>query len=211
VLENTMSDEDIPSPIDFHDLAQAREWEANTVRRRPWRRCFFDAFVAALNDRFVEPFTVLELGSGPGHLAEQILERCTVTKYTALDFSAAMHQIARRRLSAFVERADFVEQDYRSPGWAEGLGVFDAVVTMQAAHEVRHIRHLVPFLARARQLLTNGGLFLYCDHYSDNGMNPALYLDRRNQPNALLEAGFSNVRKLWDEGGMALYSAESSS
>jgi hypothetical protein len=117
-------------------IPQAREWEENTVRRRPWRPHCFDAFICALNNRFGQPFTALELGAGPGHLAEQILERCAVTKYTALDFSAAIHQIARQRFSAFVQRADFVERDYRSPGWAEGLGVFDAVATPKPTHRL---------------------------------------------------------------------------
>jgi len=27
-------DDDVPSPIDFHDLEQAREWEANTIKIR---------------------------------------------------------------------------------------------------------------------------------------------------------------------------------
>ncbi len=203
-----MSDEDVPSPIDFHDLAQARQWVADTVRIRPWRPRFFDAFVAALNGRFQTPFAILELGSGPGHLAEQILARCAVAEYAALDFSAAMHQIARERLAASGERTAFVVRDFRAPDWTEHLGAFDAVVTMQAAHEVRHTRRLIPLFTQAKTLVAPGGLFLYCDHYAGDGKNPALYLERQDQPAALRDAGFSHIRLLLDEGGMALYASE---
>ena len=76
-----MPDEDVPSPIDFHDPAQARQWERDTIEARPWRPEFFAAFVSALNGKFHRPFTILELGSGPGHLAERILSECAVANY----------------------------------------------------------------------------------------------------------------------------------
>jgi hypothetical protein len=58
-----MAEEDVPSPVDFHDPAQAQEWIEHTIQRRPWRRRFFAAFVDALNHHCDNPFTVLELGS----------------------------------------------------------------------------------------------------------------------------------------------------
>src|SRR5262249_48737925 len=115
-----MSGEDIPSPIDFHDLAQARAWVENTALRRPWRPAFFDAFAAALKAQFQRPFTVLELGSGPGQLAEQILGQCTVRHYTALDFSEAMHSIAGERLGAWRDTVTYLTRDFRDAGWADG-------------------------------------------------------------------------------------------
>jgi SAM-dependent methyltransferase len=202
--------QDVPSPIDFHDPAQSRAWVENTVSARPWRPRFFDAFVSALNDRFQTPCSILELGSGPGHLAEQILGRCIVAKYGALDFSAAMHHIARERLSAFLERVHFIQRDFRSPDWTENLGIFDAVVTMQAVHEVRHTRHVVPLLTQARKLIAPGGMLLYCDHYAESGKKPAFFLERQKQPTALLDAGFSRVQMLLDAGGMALYASQNS-
>jgi hypothetical protein len=35
-----MAEEDVPSPVDFHDPAQAQEWIEHTIQRRPWRRRF---------------------------------------------------------------------------------------------------------------------------------------------------------------------------
>ena len=204
-----MSDDDVPSPIDFRDPAQAKAWEATTMARRPYRAQFFAAFVAAICDQFSQSVSLLELGSGPGHLAEQILRYCEVSRYVALDFSAAMHDLARERLGTLASKVEFVEHDFRATDWPKGLGLFDCVVTMQAAHETRHKRHLPDFLSRARQCLVPGGMLLYCDHYweAGTGKNPQLDVSAEEQPIALRNAGFTRVEKLLDMGGMALFAA----
>lgn len=202
------NDDDVPTPIDFHDMTQARAWEANTIARRPWRPKFFQTFADALNTHFTRPITVLELGSGPGHLAEAILSNCAIEKYTALDFSEAMHAIARERLAPFLDKTEFVSRDFRDADWPKGLGQFDAVVTHQAAHETRHVRRLNDLLTRARTCLNKDGVLLYCDHYQKpETPNPALYLARDQQIPALEAAGFSGITLLLDEGGMALYAS----
>jgi hypothetical protein len=206
-FEKLNPDEDVPSPIDFHDPAQPRAWEDETIKCRPWRPQFFAAFAEILNKHFDRPFTLLELGSGPGHLAEQLLIHCAISRYVALDFSVAMHQIAREKLSIFLDRAEFALRDFRDPDWGEGLGDFDAVVTMQAAHETRHKRHLPPLLAQARVRLAPQGLLLYCDHYAGDGKHPDLFPTAEEQTNALLDAGFVHVARFLDMGGMALFSA----
>jgi hypothetical protein len=116
-------------------------------------------------------------------------------------------------LTPFLDRVEFAERDFRRPGWGTGLGGFNAVVTMQAAHETRHKRHLPNLLRAARQVLIPDGTLLYADHYAEegNGKNPALMAARDEQVEALYQAGFSNVQRLLDEGGMALYSAVNAS
>jgi hypothetical protein len=53
-----------------------------------------------------------------------------------------MHDLARERLGALAKKVEFVELDFRAADWPKGLGLFDCVITMQAAHETRHKRHL---------------------------------------------------------------------
>lgn len=204
-----MPDDDVPSPIDFHDPLQCRAWAKDTVERRPYRPHFFAAFVDALNATRTAPLDVLELGSGPGHLAERILQSCFIRRYAALDFSAAMHELARARLTPFLDRVDFVQRDFRCSDWGAGLGRFAAMVTMQAAHETRHKRHLLAFMRAAKQQLIPSGVLLYCDHYAEEGSdkNPVLMATTEEQQRALKQAGFTNIRFLLDEGGMALYQA----
>ncbi len=200
-----MDPEDVPTSVDFHDPAHARKWTDETPRKRPWRTSFFAEFCAALGGTQLR---ILELGSGPGHLAREILARCDVAEYLALDFSEAMHDLAREHLGEIASRVTFVTRDFRKPDWTAGLSAFDAVVTMQAVHETRHKRHALPLLVQARTLLRPGGQLLYCDHYFADGTKPGLTLDRTEQPEVLRAAGYSRVELLRDEGGMALYTAQ---
>src|SRR3954467_10380848 len=160
---STGDEEDAPIRVDFRAPATARTWIQHTRHRRPYRPRFFAAFCAALAPR--RRLRILELGSGPGHLAREILSHCDVQTYVALDFSPVMHEIAGQHLGELASRVTFVTRDFRDPAWAADLGAFDAVVTLQAAHETRHKRHLVPLLERARTVLVAGGTLLYADHY----------------------------------------------
>ncbi len=200
-----MSDEaDIPTPIDFHDAAQARAWMERTVAIRPWRPAFFDAFAEALEAG--PRARVLELGSGPGMLAARLLKDPGIREYVLLDFSEAMHDLARERLGG-QSRAHYVTRDFRTTDWVDGLGAFDAVVTLQALHEARHRRRLPTLLSATRTAVRRGGMLLYCDHYAEAMNGVALYVRRDEQPARLKEAGFGDVVRLRDEGGMALYRA----
>lgn len=199
-----MSTDDVPTAVDFHDPDHARKWTEETPRKRPWRPEFFAEFANALPGSRLR---ILELGSGPGHLARAILERCDVAEYVALDFSTVMHDLARAHLGDLASRVTFVTRDFRSADWTAGLAALDAVVTMQAVHETRHKRGALPLLTQARTVLRPGGTLLYCDHYAQAGKQPGLFLDRADQPEMLRSAGYPNVARLRDEGGMALYSA----
>lgn len=202
----TDDEADVPIRVDFRDPATARTWIEETRIKRPFRPSFFAAFCAALSSR--PSLRILELGSGPGQLAREILLHCDVTTYVALDWSQAMHDLAGEHLGELARRVTFVLRDFREPAWPANLGVFDAIVTMQAAHETRHKRHVVPLFERARTLLVPGGVMLYCDGY----LHPetklrALVFERAEQPRALERAGFVDVRLLHDEGNQALYCA----
>lgn len=197
-------DEDLPIRVDFRDPATARRWIEETRIKRPYRPRFFNAFCAALAAR--PRLRILELGSGPGQLAREVLVHCDVHTYVALDFSPAMHEIAAEHLGALASRVTFVTRDFRDASWPDGLGVFDAVVTLQAAHETRHKRHLVPLLERARTVVAPGGVLLYADHYlTPETKLPALAPARGDQPLALALAGFVDVELRHEEANMALW------
>jgi SAM-dependent methyltransferase len=200
-----MANDDLPIRVDFRDPATARTWIAETAIKRPYRPRFFAAFCAALAPR--AKLRILELGSGPGQLAREILAHCDVATYTALDFSPAMHAIAAETLGELAPRVTFVVRDFREPAWPADLGPFDAIVTLQAAHETRHKRHLVPLLERARTLLVPGGVLLYADHYlTPETKLPELMPARDDQPLALERAGFTAVQLCHEEHAMALWS-----
>ncbi len=200
----TSDAKDLPIRVDFRDPGTARAWIEDTRIRRPYRPRFFAAFCAALAHR--PNLRILELGSGPGQLAREILAHCDVRAYVALDFSRAMHEIAAEGLGDFAKRVTFIVRDFREAAWPHDLGTFDAVVTLQAAHETRHKRHLVPLLERARAVVAPGGVLLYADHYlTPDTKLPGLLPAREDQPLALKRAGFVDVELRYEEGTMALW------
>jgi SAM-dependent methyltransferase len=200
---------DIPSPIDLTDPAQARAWIEDTDRRRPWRPRVFSAYVAKLNAHFDQPIDIAELGSGPGRLAAAILAGCDCRSYVAIDFSAAMHELARDHLGERAQRVRFLLKDFRLGGWSEEIGVVDAIVTMQAAHEVRHVSRVLALFQAARASIRPRGLFLYADHFYEAGSsrNRELFLTLEEQVVTLQAAGFWGVERLLEESGLALYAA----
>jgi cyclopropane fatty-acyl-phospholipid synthase-like methyltransferase len=196
-----VTDDDVPSSIDFRSTTDAREWERTAMEKRPWRAAMF----ARIADELAGRRRVLELGSGPGFLAAHLLGRLDLD-YVALDFSVAMHELARARLGS---RVTFIERDFLDPGWPRELGTFDAIVTMQAVHELRHKRRAPALYAQVRELIAPGGLFLVCDHVAgDGGMtNESLYMTEAEQLDALHASGFTGVRVAARVHGLALIAA----
>jgi SAM-dependent methyltransferase len=203
-----MSDDDMTSS-GLDDADRARAWIKEAARQNPIRQIFFADIAGALGDHFDSPFDVLDLGSGDGALAEVILQRCDVQRYVALDLSPAMLAMARERLAAFSYKLRIEQRDFRTPDWAAGLGLFNAVVMLQSAHEMGLKDGLPRLLAAAASSVSIGGLFLYGDYYAELGSSrsPDLYLPRDAQPVALKAAGLARMTLLRDEGGVALYSA----
>lgn len=204
-----MDTEDVPSPIDLRLPRDAAEWEASAMSKRPWRTEFFGRMKEEIAVAVPPARRILELGSGPGFLAHYLLQNPGDISYVMLDFSAAMHQLARQRLGVLAERAEFVERDFKQPGWHEGLGTFDYVVTVQAVHELRHKCHAPALHAAVRTLLAPAGRYLVCDHYcgTDGMRNDQLYMTVDEQRTALAGAGFASTEELLRTGGMVLHRA----
>ena len=47
--------EDVPSPIDYRVMSEAREWEATAMEKRPWRTEIFERFVSENFGTYVTP------------------------------------------------------------------------------------------------------------------------------------------------------------
>jgi SAM-dependent methyltransferase len=200
--------DDVPSPIDLRNPADARVWE-ESAQRRPGRTETFKAFrteLALANPPFE---TILELGSGPGFLAEHLLSEMPGLRLMLLDFSEAMHNLARARLGNFSDRVSFVLRDFKSAEWNSGLGIFDAIITNQAVHELRHKRYATTLHAQVKSLLRRGGIYLVADHfYGEGGMlNGQLYMSPEEQASALRSAGYGSVTQLCKHGSLVMHRA----
>ena len=204
-----MLPEDVPSPIDYRVMSEARKWEATAMEKRPCRTQIFERFASEIAASRVPIRRVLELGSGPGFLACQVLRAISDISYVALDFSPAMHQLAKQRLGLLASTVEFVERTFKDGGWSRDLGAFDCVLTNQAVHELRHKRHAVGLHSEVRRVLAAGGSYLVCDHFAgEGGMNhEQLYMSVEEQQSALRKAGFTDVELLLLKGGLVLHRA----
>lgn len=203
-----MPDPDVPSPIDFCDPGDAREWE-RTAQSRPGRESVFRAFASELHGLQAADPHVLELGSGPGFLADFLLQAIPHIRLTLLDFSRAMHDLARIRIGDAATQVHFVERSFKDPNWTDGFRPFDAIITNQAVHELRHKRYAGVLHSQAQQLLRPGAPYLVCDHwYGDGGMSDdQLYMTVAEQRHALEEAGFVSVRQVILAGSLVMHRA----
>ncbi|HUR19215.1 MAG TPA: class I SAM-dependent methyltransferase [Vicinamibacterales bacterium] len=198
---------DVPPGVDFLDAEQVRVWVSACELDKPWRgpmRRRFAALVGALSSGA----RVLELGSGPGYLAESVLESCpNVESYTLLDFSEHMLALSRQRVARF-DAARFVNADFKSVDWYRELSPpYTAVLAMQAVHEIRHKRHVPRLFGQIHGLLEPGGLLAVCDATPrDDAVlwQTSLCMTADEQLAALASAGFAGMRLEEDIGGMIL-------
>ncbi len=200
--------QDVASPIDFRSMADVRKWVA-TAEQRPGRSEMLSR-IAEEAARLTGPGDrILELGSGPGFLAQRLLQRLPDAHYTALDFSRAMHELARARLEPWSTRLTFLERSFKSDRWAENLEPVHLVVTNQAVHELRHTRHARGLHRQVLGVLVAEGSYLVSDHFSDPGglENTELYMTRDEQMLALHDAGFASVERLAVSGSLVLHLA----
>ena len=93
-----MNIEEVASPIDLKDPQEALQWANEANIKRPWRYEFFDLYVNKIKSLNRENIHVLEIGSGPGFLAQHLLQHCPEIQYTAVDFSQAMHELSKAKL-----------------------------------------------------------------------------------------------------------------
>ena len=202
-----MNQGDVPSPIDLKNIKDAQDWELNAMQR-PFRLEFFEAFYRQLSLIGDQPLNILELGSGPGFLAEYLLSKLPDLNISLLDNSLAMHSLANKRLGKYLRRVKFIEVDFKQNDWSQKLGKFDAVITLQAVHELRHKRYATEFHKQVRCLLKNNGVYLFCDHYSgQSGMkNNQLYMSIEEQRQSLEAASYS-YKEILNKGGRCLYNA----
>ena len=196
---------DYTGPHDYFNEDYVREWERIANSKRPFRAQFFDAFAAQLQQ--IKAARILELGSGPGFLAEHLLGRSEVTAYHLFDFSPHMLELSRARLAPFADKVSFHQGSFLDEGWWRLLpGPFDVIVSMQAVHEVRRTERLARLYSESRLLLDEGGSILIADKM-DESKNEAERFTADKHLAALREAGFKAIKQVCAAGDLVLFTA----
>ena len=87
------------------------------------------------------------------------------------------------------------------------LGPYDAVVTNQAVHELRHKGHAPGLHVAVKGILRPGGTYLVSDHFLGAGglPNDQLYMTVAEHREALLNAGFSEVQQVATAGSLVMH------
>ena len=194
-------------PHDYFDESYVREWAGVANSRRPFRAEFFDAFAAEVA-KLPEP-KVLDLGSGPGFLAESILTRCAVSSYHLFDFPPHMLDLSRARLESFGDRVCFHQGSFLDAGWWQSLpGPFDVVVSLQAVHEVRNADRIPQLYSELRLLLREGGMMLIADQVNSEKKTEEHFLTVSQHEAALRASGFQEFRQVHAAGDLVMLAAK---
>ncbi len=203
---------EVATDHDYFDRHYVRQWAERALLTLPQRLAFFDAIAAVAAEAAAvagPEVRVLELGSGPGFLAERLLDRCPISSYWLFDFAPLMHELARDRLAKFGARAVFVDGDFSQPEWQQALEPerFELVVSVQAVHELRHASRATDFYRRAASLLRPRGILAVCDLLKRTDDDRPLFLTAAEQLGALRSAGLGAPRVALADARLGLFVA----
>jgi SAM-dependent methyltransferase len=182
---------------EFDDRAYVRQWAATADQRRPERSLMFQRIVELLRAVDVAKLHVVELGCGPGTLADAILSGIPQATYEGLDYSRPMLELAQERLALYGERPTLHAIDLRRGDWPDSIGAnVNAIVTNQALHDLGSAEAVADVYRIVHSKLPGGGLFINAELVVPAGGSAnkpgKLPLERHLQ--LLRERGFSDVR-----------------
>lgn len=148
---------------EFHNEDFSKGWASKFVPT-PERLDLFETMLKHITVENKMAVHVLELGTGPGFLAEFILERLSGITYEGLDFARPMLDIAAKKLEKYSDRIQFVQADLIHENWTEKLNKTpDVVVTTWALHDLFSKKNIFNVYKTVSELLPDGGLFLNGD------------------------------------------------
>jgi len=186
-------------PWDHHDWSSQQyvnQWAEGQDKREVEREEIFRLIARTLSDKSHAALTILDLGAGYGALTQFLLKHFPNSTALCQDGSEEMAKLGRERMEHLTGRFDYVLCDFSKPGWRQKIkGTFDAVVSAIAIHNVRSPEIIKSIYAETFLLVKTGGLFLNFDR-----MTPS----KEDQLAWLQDAGFRDVRCLWDGGRRAL-------
>ena len=105
---------------EFHNADFSKGW-ADRFEPTPPRLQLFETILQNILVLEIEQISILELGIGPGFLANYLLEKLPKANYEGLDFSEPMLEIATQRTKRFGARIAFTQADLINDYWINNL------------------------------------------------------------------------------------------
>lgn len=192
-------------------LREAKRWENSIIKNGFYREHFFQQIVKEISRLSDVPLSILEIGSGPGHLAERIMAAIKVEKYALFDLSESMNYIASQRLRNYQDVLSISVGDFLNETDYENFSNVDVVVCMQTIHEAGDKKLAADIYKYIIKTLRPGGCFLVCDFiYNEASMsNSKMYMTASEQKEMLLNSGFKSPDLVSLDNGLTLYKAYS--
>lgn len=154
---------------EFHDAQFAHDW-ADRFVPTPERLQLFDTIIRRLIEGPLPARHIVELGIGPGYLAERLLERMPDITYEGVDFSRPMLNLAATRLTAHAARVRFTRADLVNDDWtAKTSRPVGAIVSTWALHDLGSEANTGHVYQACCALLPPGGVFLNGDFVKPDG------------------------------------------
>ena len=148
---------------EFHDKDFVTAWAERFVPT-PERLKLFNVILSELNSHISPDGCVVELGIGPGYLAQHILRAMPALQYYGVDFSAPMLDIARRRLSAHADRITYIQADLvKDDWWTEIPKPVNAIVSTWALHDLGSQQNVEKVYDGCLRTLEKSGVLLNGD------------------------------------------------
>lgn len=186
--------------LTFRDLRtqeDVAEWTASLQIRYPERTEVMQHLAVQLKALPFPALQVVELGPGPGLLAELLLHELPQMHYTGFDSSDLLLAHAQNQLAPFGPRARLIQADLNAGDWLAHLPAeVNAFISLQALHDLGDESHINRVYGLARRLLVPGGLLLNADFVVSPGQDNPDQPGRRSIPRhlELLHAhGFERV------------------
>lgn len=153
----------------FHDNECALDW-ANRFVPTPERLQLFDTIIRQIRDTPLPASHIVELGLGPGYLAERLLQHIPQITYEGLDFSTPMLELAAARLAAHRSRLRFTQADLMGEDWGAKISrPVGAIISTWALHDLGSEAHTGQVYQTCHRLLAKGGILLNGDFVKPEG------------------------------------------
>jgi len=192
---------------DYFDKTYVTGWSENEIKKRPERELFFEEFVHQIKHLPKTSLSILEIGSGPGFLAERLLTSCSIKRYFLFDLSPFMLELSLKRLARFTDKEiHYNNGDFKKPDWFRSLPKdFDYIVSLQAIHEVGNVKEITRVCKNLNQLLKPSGLILLTDIVKSVRYKKAERLTATEYLQVLQSAGFQNSQAILTKKDLSFF------